>query len=114
LFSVANYTALGLNYEKALPVVKGDETPLEEREAWEWLRNPLPPAGENTLFATLRLQLGIPEQTFYSDKGFGSLGFLEQQAVGQALEPGFLRENNPITRHTVLSDADRPWKMPVF
>ena len=83
-------------------MVKGDETPLEEREAWEWLRNPLPPAGENALFATLRLQLGIPEQTFYSDKGFGSLGFLEQQAVGQALEPGFLRENNPVTRHTVL------------
>jgi len=91
-----------VGYEKALPVVKGDETPLEEREVWEWLRNPLPPAGENALFATLRLQLGIPEQTFYSDKGFGSLGFLEQQAVGQALEPGFLRENNPLTRHTVL------------
>ena len=91
-----------VDYEKALPVVKGDETPLEERDAWEWLRNPLPPASENSLFATLRLQLGIPEQTFYSDKGFGSLGFLEQQAIGQALEPGFLRENNPITRHTVL------------
>ncbi len=91
-----------VSYEKALPVVKGDETPLEEREAWEWLRNPLPPAGENSLFAALRLQLGIPDQTFYSDKGFGSLGFLEQQAVGQTLEPGFLRENNPFTRHTVL------------
>ena len=90
------------DFEKALPMVKGDETPLEERDAWEWLRNPLPPAGEDALFATLRLQLGMPEQTFYSDRGFGSLGFLEQQAVGQTLEPGFLRENNPIIRHTVL------------
>ena len=90
------------DYEKALPVVKGDETPLEEKDAWEWLRNPLPPAGENALFATLRLQLGMPEQTFYSERGFGSLGFLEQQAVGQAREPGFLRDNNPIIRHTVL------------
>ena len=89
-------------YEKALPVVKGDETPLEEKDVWEWLRNPLPPAGENALFATLRLQLGMPEQTFYSERGFGSLGFLEQQAVGQAREPGFLRDNNPIIRHTVL------------
>ncbi|MDO8724063.1 MAG: helicase-related protein, partial [Syntrophales bacterium] len=34
--------------------------------------------------------------------GFGSLGFLERQAVGQALEPGFLRERNPIVRHAVL------------
>ena len=91
-----------VDYEKALPVVKGDETPLEEKDAWEWLRNPLPPASEDVLFATLRLQLGMPEQTFYSDRGFGSLGFLEQQAVGQALEPGFLRENNPFIRHTVL------------
>ena len=30
------------------------------------------------------------------------MGFLEQQAIGQTLEPGFLRENNPIVRHTVL------------
>jgi superfamily II DNA or RNA helicase len=90
------------DYEKVLPVVKGDEMPLEEKDAWEWLRNPLPPAGENALFATLRLQLGMPEQIFYSDQGFGSLGFLEQQAVGQAMEPGFLQENNPIIRHTVL------------
>ena len=91
-----------VGHEKALPVVKGDETPLEEKDAWEWLRNPLPPAGENALFATLRLQLGTPEQVFYSDKGFGSLGFLEQQAIGQALSPGFLRENNPIIRHAAL------------
>jgi hypothetical protein len=39
---------------------------------------------------------------FFTDRGFGSLGFLEQQAVGQALAPGFLREHNPIVRHTVL------------
>lgn len=75
---------------------------MEEREAWEWLRNPIPPAGENALFATLRLQLGLADQTFFTDHGFGSLGFLEKQALGPALEPEFLRENNPILRHTVL------------
>ena len=90
------------DWEKALPVVKGEETPLDEKDAWEWLRNPLPPASEDALFATLRLQLGLPDQTFFTDRGFGSLGFLEQQAVGQALAPGFLREHNPIVRHTVL------------
>lgn len=90
------------DWEKALPVVKGEETPLDEKDAWEWLRNPLPPASEDALFATLRLQLGLPDQAFFTDRGFGSLGFLEQQAVGQALAPGFLREHNPIIRHTVL------------
>ena len=90
------------DWEKALPVVKGDETPADERDAWEWLRNPLPPGSEDALFATLRLQLGLADQAFFTDRGFGSLGFLEQQAVGQALAPGFLREHNPIVRHTVL------------
>lgn len=90
------------DWERALPAVKGDETPVDERDAWEWLRNPLPPGSEDVLFATLRLQLGLADQAFFTDRGFGSLGYLEKQAVGQALAPGFLREHNPIVRHTVL------------
>lgn len=89
-------------WEKALPVVKGSESLVDERDAWEWLRNPLPPGSEDTLFATLRLQLGIAEHTFYTDRGFGSLGFLEKQAIGQALAPEFLQEHNPVVRFTVL------------
>jgi hypothetical protein len=90
------------DWAKALPVVKGDEIPLNEREAWEWLRNPPPAGSEDALFATLRLQLGLADRVFFTDRGFGSLGFLEQQAVGQGRAPGFLREHNPIVRHTVL------------
>ena len=90
------------DWQRSLPIVKGTEVPVEDRDAWEWLRNPLPPANEDALFATLRLQLGLPDQAFFTDRGFGSLGFLEQQAISQALAPGFLREHNPIVRHTVL------------
>ena len=90
------------DWEKALPIVKGEETLVNEKDAWEWLRNPLPPGSDDALFATLRLQLGIAEQTFYTDRGFGSLGFLEHQAISQVLAPEFLREHNPIVRFTVL------------
>ena len=90
------------DWQKALPLVKGDELPADDHDAWEWLRNPLPPGIEDALFATLRLQLGLPDQAFFTDRGFGSLGFLEQQAVRQALAPGFLRHHNPVVRHTVL------------
>ncbi len=90
------------DWQRSLPVVKGEEIPVDERDAWEWLRNPVPPASEDSLFTTLRLQLGLPDQAFFTDRGFGSLGFLEQQALGQALAPGFLREHNPVVRHTVL------------
>jgi NAD(P)-dependent dehydrogenase (short-subunit alcohol dehydrogenase family) len=31
--------------------------------------------------STLRLQLGLGDQTFFTDRGFGSMGLLEQQAV---------------------------------
>jgi SNF2 family DNA or RNA helicase len=90
------------DWEKSLPLVKGDENPLDERDAWEWLRNPLPPGSDEALFANLRLQLGLPEQSFFTDRGFGSLGFFEQQTIGETLNPGFFKEHNPIVRHTIL------------
>ncbi len=90
------------DWEKAIPVVKGDEVPPDEKDAWEWLRNPLPPGSEDALFLNLRLQMRLRDLVFFSDRGFGSLGFLEQQALSQALSPGFLREHNPVVRHTVL------------
>jgi DNA-binding Lrp family transcriptional regulator len=90
------------DWQQSLPVVKGDKIPADEHEVWEWLRNPLPPGTEDALFATLRLQLGVADQAFFTDRGFGSLGFLERQAIGEALTLGFLREHNPIVRHTVL------------
>ncbi len=90
------------DWEKALPVVKGEQTPEDERDAWDWLRNPFPPKDEEPTIASLRLQLGIADNVFFTDKGFGSLGYFEQQAVGQTLAPGFYREHNPIIRNTVL------------
>src|SRR5438034_1156540 len=60
--------------KKALPVVKGEEVPADDRAAWDWLRNPLPPAEEHDLFQRLRLSMHLPERTWYSERGFGSLG----------------------------------------
>ncbi len=94
--------SLWVDLQRALPVVKGDEIPLDERDAWEWLRNPLPPGDEEPLVANLRLQLGIPDNAFFTDKGFGSLEFFAQQSVLQTLSPGFYQQHNPLVRHTVL------------
>ncbi len=90
------------NFERALAVIKGDELPQNERDAWEWIRCPLPPANADALFANLRLGLELPDKSFFTPRGFGSLSYLEQQAISQALAPGFLRDHNPIVRHTVL------------
>ena len=90
------------DFRKALPVVKGELIPQDEREAWEWLRNPLAPGDEEATFAALRMQLGIPDNVFVADKGFGALGFLEKETVLQTLRSGFYKDNNPIVRHTIL------------
>ena len=96
------YLSTWPDFGRALPIVKGEEIPADERDAWEWLRNPVPPGNEDALFAMLRLQLSLPDRVFFTDRGFGSLGFLEKQALGQSLQPGFFREHNPFVRHTVL------------
>ena len=62
----------------------------------------MPPGEEEPLVANLRLQLGIPDNAFFTDKGFGSLQFFAQQSVLQTLAPGFYQHHNPIVRHTVL------------
>jgi superfamily II DNA or RNA helicase len=93
---------LWTDIDRVLPIIKGDHVPQNEREAWEWLKNPLPPAREAPLFGTLREGLGLPADQFFTDRGFGGLSAADQYALGEALAPGFLRQHNPIVRHTVL------------
>ena len=87
---------------QALPLVKGEAEARDEQEAWDLVRDPLPPASEHDLFANLRLRLGIGEDRFVATGGFGSLGSVEEQMLAEALAPGFFRQHNPVVRHTVL------------
>lgn len=96
------FSPLWAEWNRALPVVKGDEQPRDEREAWEWLRNPLPPGNEGTLFAQLRRQLNIRDEFFYSQKGFSNLDYLPRRTLSDALADGFMQQHNPVIRHTVL------------
>lgn len=83
-------------------MVTADEIPLDERDAWEWLRNPLLPGEAKPLVANLRLQPGMPNHACFSDMGFGSPEFFSQQSLLQTLSPGFYQQHNPVVRHTVL------------
>lgn len=90
------------DWERALPYVKGEKAPADEREAWELLRNPLPPSTEDPRFTALREQLGIGDGSFFCSRPFSDLGYLAQENVRQAIDAGFFKNNNPIVRHTVL------------
>ena len=90
------------NWEKALPYIKGDTSPSDEREAWELLRNPLPPGREDLIVDSLRQQLGINEICFFCDHPFSSLDHFQQDDVRQTLNTEFFKNNNPLVRHTIL------------
>ncbi|MFZ1242436.1 MAG: phospholipase D-like domain-containing anti-phage protein [Anaerolineae bacterium] len=98
----SNYVRIWPDWERALPYVKGEQSPADGREAWELLRSPLPPAGEDPLFATLRLGAGIDDRRFFSDRGFSSFDPFTQATIDGALAPGFFQRQNPLVRHTVL------------
>ncbi|MBI2353461.1 MAG: DEAD/DEAH box helicase family protein [Deltaproteobacteria bacterium] len=100
------YVSIWGNCAKALPFVKGLQAPADEREAWDLLRAPLPPAEEHTAIATLRMNLEIDDKVFFSERAFSSLGFLEQELVRQTIDNEFFQHNNPILRHTVLRRRD--------
>ncbi len=91
-----------VNWERALPFVKGELHPADEREAWELLRNPLPPAREDSVFLALRQQVDMDDKRFFCDQGLSSLGFFGQEAIRQTLDSDFYNRHNPILRHTVL------------
>ena len=88
--------------DAALPFIKGEQGPEDGEEAWELLRNPLPPAREHTAFAMLRTQLELEDRRFFSDRGFGGLGTAAQVTLDTVLDADFYRQHNPIIRHTVL------------
>ena len=90
------------NCGDVLPLVKGEHSPSDAREAWDRIRNPLPPANEGALFASLRIDLGLPDDKFFSSRGFGSIGDIAAAGLQNALHPSFFQQNNSVVRHTVL------------
>lgn len=90
------------NFERSLPYVKGEINPVDVKEVWELVRNPLPPGHEHGIFTTLRMRLDIADKSFFSDRGFGSLGYNPQVLLDSMLDGEFFKNFNPIVRHTVL------------
>jgi superfamily II DNA or RNA helicase len=90
------------NFERSLPYVRGGANPVDAKEVWELVRNPLPPGCEHENFEALRIQLGIDDNIFFSDRGFGSLGYASQALLERMLDGEFFKYYNPILRHTML------------
>ena len=85
-----------------LALVQGLELPPDDvHEAWEWMRNPLPPSEEDPDFKIIRDRLGVPAgQVSVPPEAYSALHLPEQKRVGD-LREDFFGQHNPYIRHIV-------------
>lgn len=91
------------SYEQAIPLITGKKLVTSEKEAWKWLRNPLPPSNEHHIIQQIRDHLVVDIHSFFSAHQFEDLDYLIKNIwLSECLDPKFFKENNPVLRHIVL------------
>lgn len=102
-FVLGDELSLWRDVEQAVPMVTGRARPASTREAWEWLRNPFPPAQEHDLIARIRHELGLHPADFYCAHQHDHLDYLiKEMWLSDCLSDDFFRHSNPALRHVVL------------
>lgn len=102
-FVLGDSLSLWRDHEQAIPMVTGKSRITSEEAAWQWLNNPLPPAGEHPVMQQIRDYLTIDPHSFSCSHQFEDLDYMVRNLwLSECLVPGFFKENNPVLRHTVL------------
>ena len=96
---------------KAIPLVTGTKRVIDDREAWELFRNPLPPSKEpEIVFGQMRQAVGLRDDQFVCDLPYSKVpdedgflhGYFEDEVLTEKGGLGFFQRNNPVVRHVVL------------
>ena len=102
-FVLGDSQSLWQNHEQGIPMATGKIKITSEKDAWQWLSNPLPPASDHAVIQNVREILSIPSDIFYCTHDFEDLDYMLQSIwLSECLAPEFFKVNNPILRHTVL------------
>ena len=89
------------SYEGLDLVLERTQQPPELSGAWEWMRDPLPPATESTDYELLRRGLKLDDSaTWAPPEAYETLARPDQQRV-RRMAKGFFKEHNPYIRHIV-------------
>jgi hypothetical protein len=88
--------------QEGLDLVLGRmDPPREATDAWEWMRDPLPPPSEGIDFELLRRSLNITHSDIWvSPEALYDLSPPDQQRV-RRLSKGFFQRHNPFIRHVI-------------
>jgi hypothetical protein len=96
---------------KAIPVITGQVKIQGHREAWDWFRNPIPPAKESEIvFGHLRTAIGMRDDQFICDLPYSQIPddddfvrpLFEDEVLAEKNGLGFFQRNNPVVRHVVI------------
>jgi superfamily II DNA or RNA helicase len=94
---------------KALRLIMGQET-LDrfDRENWEWIRNPFPPASEDEMtFGRIRRQLNMADDEFViRPEAIDELSGPDRRRIDRIIDNNFFTEHNPFIRHIVRRTRD--------
>lgn len=89
--------------DSAVELLTGRYHPADTEEAWNWIRNPLPPAEDDLLFSNIRDELGLAKSRFHCSHLYEDLSYMMQEMwLPSALDQNYFRQNNPLVRHVVL------------
>jgi superfamily II DNA or RNA helicase len=93
--------------EQCLPLVTGREVlPDDDDQAWNWMRNPLPPKSEGRVFEIVRRALQMSDaEAVAKGSDINRLGPADRQRLRGARET-FGREHNPFIRHIIRRTRD--------
>jgi superfamily II DNA or RNA helicase len=110
-FVLGNAFSPWRDHAKAIPMITGDVNVTTEREAWDWFRNPMPPAKEaDVIFGHVRNAIGLPDDKFVTDLPYSQIPDedhfvrpqFEDDVMSRMSGLTFFQRNNPIVRHVVL------------
>ena len=94
---------------RALNLIMGKES-LDrfDKENWEWLRNPFPPAAEGEMtFGRIRRQLNMADDEFViKPEAIEKLSGPDKRRIGRIIDDNFIAEHNPFIRHIVRRTRD--------
>jgi len=92
---------LGLDY-----VLGCEDPPTDTHTAWEWIRDPLPPAEEDRVFDLIRRGLRLPaDQSWAPPEALDALRPPDRKRVAD-LGNIFFQQHNPYIRHIVRRTRD--------
>jgi hypothetical protein len=95
------------NCVKSIPFITGEVNPTTEQEAWEWFRNPMPPANEKeVIFGYVRNAIDLPNSKFIANIPYSEIS---DDFVRAQFEDDVLSDSKGLTFSRTTTQSFATW-----